>query len=253
MMNRPLIVIPARYGSQRLKGKMLLAETGKPLVQHTWEAAKKVAGADVLIAVDDPRIADAAQAFGAEVAMTDPDIPSGSARVAAAAKGRDASVIINLQGDEPEVEPSNIERLIEGHMEAAASDRPPLISTLACPFPTDIDANNPNTVKVVTTTSSEAWEYALYFSRSVMPFPRTRDHQPKLHIGLYAFSPQPLQTFASLTPSSLAVTESLEQLSALEAGESIAVMMVERAAPGIDTADDYQAFVSRFRAKNPNV
>ncbi|MEM7740475.1 MAG: 3-deoxy-manno-octulosonate cytidylyltransferase [Pseudomonadota bacterium] len=249
-MNRPLIVIPARYGSQRLKGKMLLAETGKPLVQHTWEAACRVDGADVLIATDDSRIEDVAQAFGAEVAMTDPNIPSGSARVAAAAQGRDASVIINLQGDEPEVDPNNIVRLIEGHIQASAGERPPLISTLACPFPADADPHNPNTVKVVTTMTKKNWENALYFSRSVMPFPRTREHQPKLHIGLYAFSPEPLQIFASLTPSSLAETESLEQLSALEAGMSIAVMMVDRAAPGIDTIEDYQAFVGRFSAQD---
>ncbi|MEM0929458.1 MAG: 3-deoxy-manno-octulosonate cytidylyltransferase [Pseudomonadota bacterium] len=248
-MSKPLIVIPARYGSQRLRGKMLLDETGKPLVQHTWEAACEVSGADVLIATDDERIETMAKSMGANVAMTDPELPSGSARVAAAAKGRDASVIVNLQGDEPEVEPGNIARLIEGHLEAAEGARPVFISTLACPFPSDIDANNPNTVKVVTTSTGGSSEDALYFSRSVMPFPRTREHQPKLHIGLYAFSPEPLQAFAALTPSSLAVTESLEQLTALQAGERVAVMMVERAAPGIDTAEDYSAFVERYRKK----
>ncbi|MEO1658666.1 MAG: 3-deoxy-manno-octulosonate cytidylyltransferase [Pseudomonadota bacterium] len=246
-MSRPLIVIPARYGSQRLKGKMLLDETGKPLVQHTWEAACQVDGADVLIATDDERIETATKGFGADVAMTDPELPSGSARVAATAKGRDASVIINLQGDEPEVEPGNIARLIEGHLEAANDIRPAFISTLACPFPADIDPDNPNTVKVVTTATGGQSEDALYFSRSIMPFPRTREHQPKLHIGLYAFSPQPLQAFASLKPSGLAVTESLEQLTALEAGERVAVIMVERAAPGIDTREDYDAFVQRFK------
>ena len=97
----------------------------------------------------------------------------------------------------------------------------------------------------LTTSTGKTAESALYFSRSVMPFPRTRAHQPKLHIGLYAFSPASLQAFAGLEPSSLAVTESLEQLTALEAGERVAVMMVERAAPGIDTIDDYNAFVSR--------
>lgn len=244
-MSRPLIVIPARYGSQRLKGKMLLDETGKPLVQHTWEAACEVAGADILIATDDERIETAAKQFGADVAMTDPELPSGSARVAAAAKGRDTSVIVNLQGDEPEVVPSNITHLIEGHLEASQAAQPPFISTLACPFPDDGDPDNPNTVKVVTTSTGKTAESALYFSRSVMPFPRTRAHQPKLHIGLYAFSPASLQAFAGLEPSSLAVTESLEQLTALEAGERVAVMMVERAAPGIDTIDDYNAFVSR--------
>lgn len=248
-MSRPLIVIPARYGSERLKGKMLLAETGKPLVQHTWEAASKVEGADVLIATDDERIRDVAEGFGAQVAMTDPAHPSGTARVAEAARQRDASMVLNCQGDEPEVEPANIRRLIEGHAAAMREARAPMISTLACPFPEDLDPTNPNTVKVVTTATGRACEDALYFCRSVMPFPRTRAHRPKMHIGLYAFAPDALQRFAEMGPSELARTESLEQLTALEAGERVAVIMVEGAAPGIDTAEDYEGFVARFRSR----
>jgi len=246
-MSRPLIVIPARYGSQRLEGKMLLSETGKPLVQHTWEAASTVKDADVLIATDDVRIADVARGFGAEVAMTDPDQPSGSVRAAEAANGRLVSMVINCQGDEPEVVPSNIERLIEGHKAAMDQDRPAFISTLACPFPDDLDPSNPNTVKVVTTDIGGPSEDALYFCRSVMPFPRTREHGPKMHIGLYAFSPNSLQEFAKMPPSSLAVTESLEQLTALELGKRVAVIMVDGAAPGIDTREDYDAFVKRYQ------
>ena len=246
-MSRPLIIIPARFGSQRLAGKMLLAETGKPLVQHTWEACKTLDGVDVLIATDHEDIRQAATSFGAEVAMTDPEHPSGTARVAEAAADRDATMGINCQGDEPEVEPDNIRKLIEGHTAAMAEPRQAMISTLACPWPSDVDADNPNTVKVVTTNTGGDAEDALYFSRSVMPFPRTREHQPKMHIGLYAFGPQHLKRFATMEPSSLAVTESLEQLTALEAGERVAVMMVERAAPGIDTAEDYAAFVARQR------
>lgn len=244
-MSRPLIVIPARFGSQRLAGKMLLAETGKPLVQHTWEACKTLDGVDVLIATDHDDIRQAAEGFGAEVAMTDPEHPSGTARVAEAAAGRDATMVINCQGDEPEVEPENIRKLIEGHGAAMKEKRPSFISTLACPWPSDVDADNPNTVKVVTTANGGSAEDALYFSRSLMPFPRTREHQPKMHIGLYAFAPDSLAKFATMDPSSLAVTESLEQLTALEAGERVAVMMVERASPGIDTAEDYAAFVAR--------
>lgn len=248
-MKRPLIVIPARYGSERLPGKMLLAETGKPLVQHTWEACAAVGGADVVIATDHEDIMVAAKGFGAEAVMTDPRHGSGTARVAEVARGRDASMLINCQGDEPEVEPANIRRLIDGHTSAAEEDRPAFISTLACPFPEDLDPQNPNTVKVVTTARGGAGaDDALYFSRSVMPFPRTRTHRPKLHIGLYAFSPVALDRFAGMPPSSLEQTESLEQLRALEAGERIAVIMVERASPGIDTAEDYAAFVARFRA-----
>jgi 3-deoxy-manno-octulosonate cytidylyltransferase (CMP-KDO synthetase) len=249
-MAKPLIVIPARYGSERLPRKMLLADTGKPLVQHTYEAACRVPGAEVLIATDHEEIERAARGFGAEVVMTDPGLPSGTLRVAAAAKGREASVIVNCQGDEPEVVPANIARLIEGHTEALAGGEPPLLSTLACPWPDGIDPLNPNTVKVVTTASGRPLEHALYFSRSALPFPRTRDHGPKMHIGLYAFSPDGLARFAALEPSSLAVTESLEQLTALENGEKVGVLMVEGAAPGIDTREDYDAFVRRTRAEH---
>ncbi|MEM1381055.1 MAG: 3-deoxy-manno-octulosonate cytidylyltransferase [Pseudomonadota bacterium] len=244
-MSRPLIVIPARFGSERLKGKMLLAETGKPLVQHTWEACRQVDGVDVIIATDHADILSAAQGFGAEAVMTNPAHQSGTVRVAEAAQGRDASMVINCQGDEPEVEPDNIRKLIDGHMAAMGDPRPAFISTLACPFPDDLDRDNPNTVKVVTTATGGQSEDALYFSRSVMPFPRTRAHQPKMHIGLYGFAPESLQHFAEMTPSELEKTESLEQLRALEAGQRIAVMMVDRASPGIDTAEDYAAFVNR--------
>ncbi|NNU15547.1 3-deoxy-manno-octulosonate cytidylyltransferase [Parvularcula sp. ZS-1/3] len=248
-MSRPLIVIPARYGSQRLKGKMLLAETGKPLIQHTWEVCRSVEGVDVVIATDHEDIVEAAKGFGADVVMTDPDHPSGTARVAEAAKGREASMVINCQGDEPEVEPDNIRKLIEGHEAAMREPRAAFISTLACPWPEELDATNPNTVKVVTTAKGGEAEDALYFSRSVMPFPRTREHRPKMHIGLYAFAPDCLQRFAALKPSGLAETESLEQLTALESGERVAVIMVDRASPGIDTVEDYAAFVKRYKAK----
>ncbi|MEM9839944.1 MAG: 3-deoxy-manno-octulosonate cytidylyltransferase [Pseudomonadota bacterium] len=249
-MSRPLIVVPARYGSERLKGKMLLTETGKPLVQHTWEACCEVPDADVLIATDHDDIFQAAQGFGADVVMTDHNHMSGTVRVAEAAQGRDASMVINCQGDEPEVEPSNIQKLIDGHMAAMAEGgRTPFISTLACPFPDDLDTNNPNTVKVVTTAKGGASEDALYFSRSVMPFPRTRAHRPHMHIGLYGFAPDALQRFAAMQPSELEKTESLEQLRALEAGERICVMMVDRASPGIDTREDYDAFVARQKAR----
>lgn len=247
-MSRPLIVIPARFGSQRLKGKMLLAETGKPLIQHTWETCRSVDSVDVLIATDHEEIVEAANSFGAEVVMTDPNHTSGTARVAEAAKGRETSMVINCQGDEPEVEPDNIRRLIEGHEAAMREPRAAYISTLACPWPEELDAANPNTVKVVTTAKGSVAEDALYFSRSVMPFPRTREHRPKMHIGLYAFAPDSLQRFASLKSSSLAETESLEQLTALENGERVAVFMVDRTSPGIDTAEDYAAFVKRYKA-----
>jgi 3-deoxy-manno-octulosonate cytidylyltransferase (CMP-KDO synthetase) len=247
-MSRPLIIIPARFASERLPGKMLLAESGKPMVQHTWEACRAVEGCDLLIAADDERIARAARNFGAEVVMTDPAHQSGTVRVAEAARGREASVVVNCQGDEPEIDPSSIRTLIDGHLDASGdAAAAPFISTLCCPFPDDLDPTNPNTVKVVTTKGRGAGEKALYFSRSQMPFPRTRQHRPKLHLGLYAFSPQNLQRFASMAPSDLEKTESLEQLRALEAGEEICIFEVPRASTGIDTREDYDAFLARLK------
>jgi 3-deoxy-manno-octulosonate cytidylyltransferase (CMP-KDO synthetase) len=245
-MTRVLIVIPARYGSQRLAGKMLLAETGKPLLQHTWERASAVGGADVVIATDDPRIEEAARGFGADVEMTSPDHQSGSTRAAEVAERRRADIVVNCQGDEPEVNPAHITRLIEGQKEAMRAEHPVFASTVACPFPEELDAANPNTVKVVTTgEAAGAIPRAIYFSRSLLPFPRTREHRPLLHIGLYAFSAATIQTFASMPQGQLEVTESLEQLRILEAGHSMAVFEVDGASTGIDTREDYDAFVAR--------
>ncbi|MEE4208739.1 MAG: hypothetical protein V2I43_05690, partial [Parvularcula sp.] len=156
--------------------------------------------------------------------------------------------VINCQGDEPEVNPRHIERLIEGQRQAMASPQPIFASTLACPFPEHLDPANPNTVKVVTTTEEAGpIPLALYFSRSQLPFPRTRSHRPFLHIGLYAFSAETIAAFAAMRQAPLELTESLEQLRILQAGHRMAVFEVDEAAPGIDTREDYDAFVARAR------
>lgn len=249
-MTRALIVIPARYASSRLPGKPLLAETGKPLIQHTVEQAMKVPGAEVVVATDDDRIMEAVTRFGGRAVMTDPAHQSGTDRVAEAARGSAAEIIVNVQGDEPEIEPEVISLLIETHAKAQTGPRPAFASTLVCPFPEETDPAGPNAVKAVLSAPDESGiRSALYFSRSLIPFPRTGAHRPFLHLGLYAFTPEGLQAFPGLARTELEQIESLEQLRILEHGHRIACGVVEAAAPGIDTPEDYAAFVSRQAAR----
>ncbi len=245
-MTKALIVIPARYASTRLPGKPLLAETGKPLIQHTVEAASQVADADILVATDDARIADAVRGFSGEVAMTRADHQSGTDRVAEAARARDADIVVNVQGDEPEIDPDHIRLLIETHRKAMGAARPAFASTLVCPFPGGTDPSDPNAVKAVLSQPDEkGTQSALYFSRSLVPFPRNDGASPFLHIGLYAFSAKSVQQFPTLSRTPLEQTESLEQLRILEHGHRIAAAIVPHATPGIDTPKDYAAFVGR--------
>ncbi|MEM9421529.1 MAG: 3-deoxy-manno-octulosonate cytidylyltransferase [Pseudomonadota bacterium] len=249
-MTRALIVIPARFASTRLPGKPLLDKTGKPLIQHTIEAASQVANADILVATDDQRIADTVNAFGGNVAMTCPDHQSGTDRIAEAAKDLPADIIVNVQGDEPEIDPDHIRLLIDTHARAVASDRPAFASTLVCPFPAGANPADPNSVKaVLAQPDASGVQSALYFSRAQLPYPREEQVTPYLHIGVYAFSKDSLQIFPSLTRTPLEKTESLEQLRILEHGHRLAVAIVPHAAPGIDTQADYDAFVSRIEGQ----
>ncbi|MEL6364956.1 MAG: 3-deoxy-manno-octulosonate cytidylyltransferase [Pseudomonadota bacterium] len=252
-------IIPARYASSRLPGKPLLAETGKPLVIHVAERAEAAAAVSlVAIATDDARIADAAEASGRRAVMTDPGHESGTERVAEAARiledeGARFDVVLNVQGDEPELNPDDLDALAAAHRASGA-----FASTLACPFPADAVSGpgspaDPNCVKAVLRPWTENVLEALYFTRSLAPYPRdakgsvvepTAFH---LHLGVYAFSPESLQRFAAAPPSLLERTERLEQLRILEMGERIAVAKVKSAAPGIDTSGDYAAFVARCR------
>nr|WP_281373758.1 3-deoxy-manno-octulosonate cytidylyltransferase [Parvularcula dongshanensis] len=240
-----MIVLPARWGSTRLPGKPLLDRTGKPLIQHVWEAAVGVKDADVLVATDDERIAAAVRGFGGEAVMTDAGHTTGSARIAEAARGTGAGIVVNLQGDEPEVDPGAVEALIELHAKTLRGDRPAFVSTLAAPFPADADPADPNAVKVALSQPDEdGIRNALYFSRSRIPYPRGAAAY-HLHIGLYAYTPETLQAFAATPPTPLEGAESLEQLRVLETGGRIAVGLVEGAAAGIDTPEDYETFVLR--------
>jgi 3-deoxy-manno-octulosonate cytidylyltransferase (CMP-KDO synthetase) len=241
---KAIAVIPARYASTRFPGKPLANETGKVLIQHVYEqVARARSVTDVIVATDDDRIVKAVQSFGGRVAMTRPDHPSGTDRVAEVAATLDADVIVNVQGDEPEIEPAHIDRLV-----ALLADNPDApVGTLACPFPPGADPADPNANKVVLDGRGRA----LYFSRSLIPYPRDRAGKPDdpsrwlLHIGIYAYRRAFLLELAKLPPTPLEQRENLEQLRILENGTPIAVAIVDKAALGIDTPEDYAAFVKR--------
>ncbi len=246
------IVIPARYASRRLPGKPLLRATGKYLIQHVYERACQARRAgQVVIATDDPRIVAAVQSFGGEVVMTRRDHPSGTDRVAEVAQQLEADVIVNLQGDEPLIDPSALDllpTLLQGDSEAD-------MATLAVPI-TSVDRwQNPNCVKVICNAAGRA----LYFSRS--PIPYVRDGQPDFyaepprflqHLGLYAYRRPFLLSLASLSPGPLEELERLEQLRVLAQGHAIQVGIVRQAAIGVDTYEDYLQFVEIHRQIRAN-
>lgn len=258
--NRPLqsvVVIPARYASTRLPQKMLLRETGKSLLEHTYAAARQAKRPTaVVIATDHAEIAQEVERFGGDFVMTSADCESGTDRVAEAARQLpQADILINVQGDEPEMSPAAIDRLVE-MMETNPTVG---MATLCTPIRTPEQLTNPACVKVVFDASGRA----LYFSRSQIPF--IRDAQPAeragssatpvfnqppvffQHLGLYAYRRDRLLEFASLPPSSLEQCEKLEQLRFLQAGGEILMDVVDHAATGIDTPADYAAFVARQR------
>lgn len=237
-------VIPARYASVRLPGKPLLRETGKFLIQHVCEQAARASSIrEVIVATDDSRIAEAVASFGGRAVMTRADHASGTDRVAEVAAGLDADLILNVQGDEPEIEPANLDRLV-----ARMQRQPELgIGTLACPFAADASPADPNAVKVVVDRRGRA----MYFSRSLIPFPRDAGGKvgdPRgwlLHVGVYIYRRSMLLELTRLSRTRLEETEKLEQLRFLEHGHAIGVEQVEKAAIGIDTPEDYAAFVRR--------
>jgi 3-deoxy-manno-octulosonate cytidylyltransferase (CMP-KDO synthetase) len=227
------VIIPARFASTRFPGKPLHVIAGKPLIQHVWErcsACRNVSA--VLIATDDERIAAAAQNFGAQVCMTSPDHPSGTDRIAEAAQTLPGIThVINVQGDEPLIEPQLIDELA-ARMTADA-EIGMITAVHALDDPEQID--NPNIVKCVLTRDGRA----LYFSRSRIPYPRNPSPAPTWwrHMGIYGFSYRFLQRFVRWEPTLLEVTESLEQLRALENGAPIHVVITDHHSPGIDTPE----------------
>jgi 3-deoxy-manno-octulosonate cytidylyltransferase (CMP-KDO synthetase) len=229
---RCVIVIPSRYGSTRFPGKPLHPIAGRPLVQHVWERCREARrAAGVVIATDDERIAAAARSFGAEAMMTRADHPSGTDRLAeVAAADREATHFVNVQGDEPLIEPALIDRLIDA---MCADGSLPMI-TAASPIENPADADNPNVVKVVVRGDG----LALYFSRSRIPHPRRETPVPcRRHLGIYGYRRDILLEFVKWRPTPLEETEGLEQLRALEHGVPIRVIDTRDESPGIDTPE----------------
>ncbi|HXG39199.1 MAG TPA: 3-deoxy-manno-octulosonate cytidylyltransferase [Bacteroidota bacterium] len=232
-------VIPARYASTRLPAKPLVDLLGKPMVQRVYEQAKQSRLLhEVLVATDDERIAAAVEAFGGNVMMTSPEIPTGSDRLAAIAEAMRGDIFVNIQGDEPLINPLMIDQAIQ----VVLDDPHAQVGTLAKKIESADELLNPNVVKVVFDSSM----FALLFSRSVIPHVREQSdprqwvehHTFYKHVGLYVFRREALLTFAYLPESPLEKAEKLEQLRALEAGIKIKVALTEFESVPVDTEED---------------
>lgn len=233
-MSEVIAIIPARWASTRFPGKPLVKLHGKPLVQHVWERAGRAKRVGrIIIATDDMRIAEAAFDFGAEVALTSPKHPTGTDRLAEVVQQlKSASIILNVQGDEPDIAPSTIDRLAE-----ALQDDPKLgMVTAANPLTDPADVQDPNVVKVVTDLAGRA----LYFSRSIIPYDRDSRGGVKYlrHQGIYGYRRKVLLAFVKWKPTPLEQAEKLEQLRALEHGIAIGVIVVRRGSVGVDVPGD---------------
>lgn len=246
---KAVCLIPARYGSTRFPAKILARETGKFLIQHVYEQASQAkCFSQVIVATDDERIVAAVRSFGGEVRMTRPDHPTGTDRIAEVAATLDAPIIVNLQGDEPRVAPALLEQLVA----LLDRDSDAVCATLAARCHSLDEVLSPNVVKVVCDSRGRA----LYFSRAAIPFDRAAHiaGRPLLpanylkHIGLYAYRRDFLLAFPKLPQTPLEKLESLEQLRTLESGYSLAVAEVAFDSRGIDTPEDYAAFVAEMKS-----
>ena len=236
-------IIPARYASTRLPGKPLLDICGKPMIQHVWEKAKQAKGLDeVIVATDDERIAQAVKQFGGIAVMTSPQCNSGSDRLNEVMKQIPADIYVNIQGDEPLLDPAAIEKLLD-----LFKKNPDVKIGTICSIMDAEEAALPQHVKVVTDNAGKA----LYFGRSLLPFIRDAgDDFPYMrHIGLYAYTADMLRIFPDLPPSSLEKAEKLEQLRFLQAGYPIHVAEVEPMEAGVDTPEDLERVRAKLRQK----
>ena len=238
-------IIPARYASTRLNGKPLLNIAGKPMIQWVYERAKKAKLTnDVIAATDDKRVFDAVRYFGGTAVMTSPEHRTGTDRIAEAADGLNVDIIVNVQGDEPLIEPEMIDEAIR----PLTNDSEIVVATLKTKIKDEKELNNPNVVKVVTDKN----DFALYFSR--LPVPYYRDEWKDLkhltvhgsrftvfkHIGLYVYRKDFLLKFAKMKPTPLEEAEKLEQLRVLENGYKIKVVETEHDSIGVDTEEDLE-------------
>ena len=239
-----LCVIPARYASTRLPGKPLADIAGQPMIARVYhQASQATKVSEVIAAVDDQRVYDALTAHGGKAMMTKVDHPTGTDRLAeVAAAHPEADLIINVQGDEPLIEPSLIDALA-----TVFQDEPDLqMATVKAPMLEEAEKTNPNNVKVVTDKNG----YALYFSRSLLPYPRENTGVTVYkHIGIYAYRRDFLLAYAKMTPTPLEQTESLEQLRALENGYKIKVIETNFQFVGVDTPEDLKKVNEIYSAR----
>ncbi len=238
-------VIPARYGSSRLEGKPLKDICGKPMIQHVYEAASRASLLDqVVVATDDRRIADAVAGFGGQARMTSANHKTGTDRVAEAVGDAAVDIVVNIQGDEPLLDPVMVDEVVQPFLEEP--DLP--MSTLCVPILEEENLANPNVVKVVFDLKG----YALYFSRSLIPYPRKRDNfQAYEHLGIYAYRKDFLLTYIKIPQTRLEINESLEQLRVLEAGYRLKVSVTRQPYDGlsVDTEEDLEKVRQIVRAR----
>ena len=252
------IVLPARLASTRLPNKLLLDRSGKTVLEHTLDRAREAQAASqglitrILVAADDEKLIAAAQRAGIDAVMTRADHTSGTDRIAEAAEKLSEEIIINLQADEPEIDPANV--ILTARLLAESKDSAPM-STLAVPIYENAQFLKSNVVKVIVAANGNA----LYFSRAPIPHVRDGDDSSAWtlngkpvygyhHLGLYAYRRAFLLGYKNLPASLLEKLEKLEQLRALEAGYSIKVGIVQSNPPGIDTPEDYEAFLARMKS-----
>ncbi|MSR33579.1 MAG: 3-deoxy-manno-octulosonate cytidylyltransferase [Phycisphaerales bacterium] len=235
-------VIPARWASVRFPGKPLALLAGKPVIVHVCQQTQKSKHVQrIIVATDDQRIVDAVTAAGFDARLTRADHVNGTSRIAEVAATLNADIIVNVQGDEPRIEPELIDLAIEALMKAGKSVP---VSTVASPFMPGEDANDPNLVKVAVGAHGRA----LYFSRSCIPFHRvgaTIAVEPLKHVGLYVYRREFLSIFVALAPTPLELTEQLEQLRILENGHSIAVAIGNARFHGVDTPQQLEKLEAR--------
>jgi 3-deoxy-manno-octulosonate cytidylyltransferase (CMP-KDO synthetase) len=231
-----VIVIPSRLAAARLPNKPLAMIQGKPMVQHVWERAIEANSGPVLVACCGTELENVIRNFGGQPVVTDPNLPSGTDRVWAAAKQRKDKLIVNLQGDLPFIDPQLIQKAIQ-LMENPDID----IGTVACPISDQSEIHNENVVKIALSLYEKDKGRALYFSRSPIPFQASVYYH---HIGLYVFRRSVLEKFVSLPPSTLEKSERLEQLRAMEAGFRIDVALVDSIPVTVDTQSDLNKLIN---------
>ena len=240
-----ICVIPARYGSTRLEGKPLKDICGKPMIQYSYESAKRSKYlTQVIVATDDRRIVDAVQAFGGQAFLTAIDHKTGTDRIAEVARRIEADIVVNVQGDEPLIDPRQIDEAIEPIIEDASLQA----CTLCRKLRADEDLHNPNSVKTVFDRQGNA----LFFSRSLIPYPRKKEgHQAYEHIGIYVYRKDFLMRYVEMPQTPLELSESLEQLRILENGIRLKVVVTryEEIIRGVDTIEDLEAVRKVIQAR----